>query len=125
MKFSTLTIILFLFSCSTSGDGDPLVIQSIDKRGTDGNNAEFCSDFILTLEQVKWFFNKARKVSVQEIHDEYDYLPCYIKGTAKTNGQMCEWEIRAGGTGSLSCENRYSYYACDDCDSIFAGESSH
>lgn len=90
-------------------------VTEVTGRGTDGDSGSFCSDFSLTDKQAQHYFDKARQVSAKEVHDQYEYLPCYAKGTAKRDGQICEWEIRAGGTGYFTCGEDASLTACGDC----------
>ena len=84
---------------------------------------EFCSDFSLTDNQAFEFLGKSREVTIEEFHNDYDYLPCYVKGVTTWHSSKCEFEIRAGGTVELSCENGEGYLlVCDACDYLLGGK---
>lgn len=78
-----------------------------------------CRDFQLTENQSVQFLNQSSAISAREIHDHYNYLPCYVKGTVINEGQECDFTIRAGGTAELVCDGGESYIlACDDCEGL-------
>lgn len=52
-------------------------------------------------KEIQQFFIEADVKTPREIHDEFEYLPCYIRGTALVGGQTVTWEIRAGGTAEI------------------------
>ncbi len=79
------------------------------------------SDIDLSNDEAAQFFQLARNVDFSEIHDHYNYAPCYIEGWLKLNGHLCDWKIRAGFTGSISCDGREKYYVCENCEDIFLG----
>lgn len=114
-----LLILALITLLSTSGcakEGKPdLEVTGVTGKGTDSDSGAFCADFSLTSEQAQRYFDKAQRVSATEIHDHYDFLPCFVKGEARLNGQACEWEIRAGGTGQFTCGKESSLTACKDC----------
>jgi len=75
----------------------------ITSTGVDGASVgEFCKEFKLSVAQVKTFFSRAAIVTQREIHDHYDFLPCFVRGRANFHGYPATWEIRAGGTGSIT-----------------------
>jgi hypothetical protein len=69
-------------------------------RGVDQDGA-FCQDFSLDAVQVRRFFDAAVIVDADQWHHEYDYLPCYVRGTAIKGTTEVSWEIRAGGTATV------------------------
>ena len=77
------------------------------------------SDVNLDNREVKEFFNKGRAVDHKVIHDHYNYAPCYIEGTLKYKSTVCEWQIRAGATGYIKCDDQTQYYVCDTCVELF------
>lgn len=95
----------------------------IDSIGHDGERA-FCESFKPNRAQVAAFFKNARVIDAATLHHEYDYLPCYVKGTLKFVDQSekrCDFSLRAGGTAELVCEGERSYiFACDVCSDPFS-----
>lgn len=113
---------LVLIACGKSEDSsksenvvfsDVVVMDS----GVDEENA-FCKNFKLTNEQAVSFFKRSHLISTKIMHDKYDYLPCYVKGTSKIKDKKCNWEIRAGGTSEISCSDTNYILACDKCDDL-------
>lgn len=78
------------------------------------------NDVDLNKTQVAEFFRRARNVESKVLHDHYDLAPCYIQGTLRYQFRSCEWEVRAGSTGSITCSKRLEYFVCDTCDDLFA-----
>lgn len=65
------------------------------------------------------FFSRARQVDYKTLHDNYELAPCYVEGTLNRQGKSCDWQIRAGATGSVQCGEQKLYFACDSCDDLF------
>lgn len=65
------------------------------------------------------FFSRARQVDYKTLHDNYELAPCYVEGTLSRQGKSCDWQIRAGATGSVQCGEQKLYFACDSCDDLF------
>jgi hypothetical protein len=91
-------------------------------HGSDQANS-LCEKFNLTDNEVLAFFKKSEEVVGIAIHYEYDYLPCYVKGTISVDhdktSKKCEFTIRAGGTSELACPNEEAkFYACKKCDDL-------
>jgi len=85
-----------------------------DKKGA------FCEDFRLTTEQVRTFFKKAKKITSFEVHNEFQWLPCYVYGSIIDNGQKYEWEIRLIGICKLvTPTGEIVWLGCKNCDEIF------
>ena len=78
------------------------------------------SDVDLSRNQVTDFFHRARQVESKVLNDHYDLAPCYIQGTLKYRFATCEWEVRAGATGSITCDKHIQYFVCDDCEDLFS-----
>ena len=79
--------------------------------------SSLCEKFNLTNNEALEFFKKSKEVDGITIHYEFDYLPCYVKGTISINQDKtiknCEFTIRAGGTAELNCpgdETRFYAY---------------
>jgi hypothetical protein len=69
--------------------------------------------------QAREFFSKAREVDYKTLHDNYELAPCYAEGTLTRQGKSCDWQIRAGATGSVQCGEQKLYFACDTCGDLF------
>jgi hypothetical protein len=107
-------------ACSSFGNKqDKLSNVAITERGADTGGG-FCKDFAMTPAQVSAFFGRAQPVDAPTLHDKFDHLPCYIRGTAAWEGQLAAWEIRAGGTGTLVVKGGTAQlYGCSTCDDLF------
>ena len=77
------------------------------------------TDVDLTHAEALAFFQQSKLVDSKVIHDHYVYAPCYIEGTLKYRGNVCDWNIRAGQTGAINCKGEELFFACDECDSLF------
>ncbi|MES2675872.1 MAG: hypothetical protein V4660_16650 [Pseudomonadota bacterium] len=100
---------------------------NVTTRGSDEPDS-FCQNFNLTNQEVLTFFTRAKEVSAKEIHDQYDYLPCYVKGTialkdSSSTLRGCTFHIRGGGTAELACDNEeIKLYVCKTCNNLFKVE---
>jgi len=117
------TLTLTLTACATSA----IDVHAIsDVYVTDFNSAdkEHCrrSDVDLSHSQARDFFLRAKQVDRQILHDHYNYAPCYIEGILKYRSKSCDWEIRAGATGHITCGDITEYFACDNCDDLFSSK---
>lgn len=121
VKSVQMVILIFIASfvvtaCSPKKSADTLVVTKVTESGTDEGKIEFCSDFSLSQRSAQAFLQQARTVTVEELHNSYDHLPCYTRGEAKLGKEKCHWEIRAGNTGELMCDSGTTkLLACDDC----------
>ena len=88
-------------------------------RGTDVEGA-FCADFDLDSSAAADFFASANVIDAADMHDHYDYLPCYVRGTAKDKASDVVWEIRAGGTATVQAPNgAIIFLGCRKCADDF------
>jgi heat shock protein HslJ len=95
----------------------------IVSRGQD-KGGEFCRNFTLTPAQVERFFSLATVRSAQQLHDDFDHLPCWVRGTGKSRRGSFEWEIRAGGTASIRlADGRVELLGCDKCDTLLTSKA--
>ena len=115
---ATATMPLLSGGCQS---GTPIKVTEVSGSGsgsgsgTENNIPAFCSGFSLSPEQAQMFFDRAEEISPREMHDAYDYLPCYVRGKASYGAQVCEWEVRVGGSGQITCGEKSILMACRDC----------
>lgn len=120
-RWLLLVALSFASGCSnaerTQGTLDKVRIA---ERGTEAGG-DFCRDFDMTPAQVTAFFKRAQLVDAARLHDKFDHLPCYIRGTAVREGEAATWEIRAGGTGKITVKKTAVtlLYGCSACDDLF------
>ncbi|WP_019602770.1 hypothetical protein [Teredinibacter turnerae] len=120
-----LTIVcclLVLTGCSANSSqatANAIFHVQITATGSD-QGGEFCNNFSLSNAQVETFFKKSRELTYQQLHNEFDYLPCFVKGTLQRNQQQCDFTLRAGATAELACnDNTQYFYGCTTCDNLF------
>lgn len=112
-RFLFRLLVLTLFGCAASQD--PFTEVRITEQGFD-QGGEFCKDFGPTTFEIEEFFSKAQVKKSREIHDDFDYLPCYIRGLAMHKQEKVSWEIRAGGTATVAYPNGSQIeLGCIDC----------
>ena len=93
----------------------------VTARGQD-DGGEFCADFAMTPAQARSFFGRASVVTAMALHDRYERLPCWVRGTARDAAGEWRWEVRAGGTARLEAPSGdVTLLACDRCDELFGG----
>ena len=125
VTFNLLIISAALFfSCSRTIESNrviknPTNIQIL-KIGSEEQDA-FCKAFKLNEPQIALYFSEADKITSRIIHDEYDWLPCFVRGTLKSNDSEYRWEIRAGGTAEITSvkTGEVTWYGCKNCNDLF------
>ena len=112
---------MFLASCASHGVNqlDITEVYVSDFRSEDMASCR-PSDVDLNHHEAGEFFKRARQVEYRIIHDNYNHAPCNIEGVLKHRSRVCEWEIRAGGTGLIECRGEVRYFVCDTCDDLFS-----
>lgn len=86
---------------------------------------EFCKEFNLTPEQAEEFFSRATELDARRLHDQFDILPCWVRGQLRSGQGESQWEIRAGGTARIVSENGTAVLlGCDECDDLLSGEAA-
>jgi len=110
---------LFAAGCATAPPmGAALDEVHIDSRGAEAGG-DSCADFALTAAQARYFLARSVVVSARQQHDDWDILPCYVRGTARSASGVWHWEIRAGGTATLETPaGDTELRACSDCDAV-------
>ncbi|WP_299592941.1 hypothetical protein [uncultured Microbulbifer sp.] len=114
-RLLVITWITLFAGCAPPNDSSEIEITAVNGSKTDNNEIQFCSDFTVSVESTQKFFKKAEPISLKQLHDNYDYLPCFSYGTANVGDESCSWEMRAGNTAELQCGNTVQYFACDIC----------
>jgi len=124
LAFATfLGVALSLPGCAATPARPTFDDLQVIARGQD-SGGEFCSDFALTVAQARTFFAKSAAVDAMTLHDRYDLLPCWVRGTARDARGLWRWEIRAGGTARLeSPAGDVTLLACDACDELLGGRA--
>ncbi|MDH5545400.1 MAG: hypothetical protein OEZ43_07400 [Gammaproteobacteria bacterium] len=108
--------LLLVASCTQSLDtNNRIAVVSVDQAGTDENKAEFCSDFNLSKADAQSYFDKAEVISAETMHDEFEFLPCFVRGKCQLNDKSCQWEIRAGGVAHVDFGEKTEIYGCNSC----------
>lgn len=112
--------VLFLISCSSNVMNTKFIKNLyVDDFYSDEPTNCTTSDVDLNHLQSLQFFKRAKVVEYRILHQHYELAPCYIEGPLIYKGEPCEWEIRAGATGSIKCNDKEWYFACEDCDDLF------
>ena len=114
-------IALALAGCASAPQpGAALDEVRVDSRGADPGGGA-CGDFALTAAQARYFLARSVVVTDRQLHDGWDVLPCYVRGTARSSAGVWRWEIRAGGTATLETPSGATELrACADCDAVIA-----
>ena len=74
----------------------------------------------LTPEDVKVFFTKAKPMTQKTMHDEYDYMPCWVEGKTISSGGTSTWRIHPIGVGEITLpDNTHQLLGCNTCDEQF------
>jgi hypothetical protein len=104
---------------AAAGSPQAAIIR-VTGHGVDEGNASICEDFRLTEAQAQEFFAKAEAVTAEQIHDDYDVLPCWAQGTTESGAGKTTWKIRAGGTAEITdSKGDVTYLGCKTCDELF------
>jgi len=120
VKFIPLFFIAYLTSCTcTTATPDLFQNLFVDDFYSDDIHACTTSDVELNNVQARAFFNRAKVVEYKILHDHYEIAPCYIMGPVNYRGKQCTWKIRPGGTASITCGNKTTYFVCDDCEGLY------
>ena len=107
-------IITLLISCYVS-DKSRFIVLGVEGIDTINDISDYCKGFSLTKSQVENYFLEANIISIEKIHTEYDVLPCFVYGSGQLNGEVCEWQINAGGTGHINCDSHSLLTGCKHC----------
>ena len=61
----------------------------------------FCADFLLSSRQAALALEQSRRITQEQYLQQFDFLPCYVRGIARLAGDLVRWELRAGGNGTI------------------------
>ena len=119
LKLLAAVAALMLAGCASAPQpGAALDEVRVDSRGADPGGGA-CGDFALTAAQARYFLARAVVVTDRQLHDGWNVLPCYVRGTARSSAGVWRWEIRAGGTSTLETPSGGTELrACSDCDAV-------
>jgi len=119
-RLGLLLVCLLIASCAASQRVEHL-ITDVYVEDFQTENIENCkpSDVDLSNSEARQFFMRSTQVEYKTIHDHYNVAPCYIEGTLKFNGDVCDWKIQASAIGSITCMKIVDYYSCDSCEDLF------
>ena len=114
---------LALAGCASAPQpGAALDEVRVDSRGADAGGAAACVGFALTAAQARYVLARSLVVTERQLHEGWDVLPCYVRGTARTAAGVWRWEIRAGGTATLETPSGTTELrACSDCEAVLGG----
>lgn len=120
-RYIFILIVLPYILCNTTVaelfDEDYLVV--IKGFHTDRRDA-FCKEWRISEDQVKIFFERAKRMTQEELHQEYDWLPCYASGEIYDKSGMYKWVIRLIGIGIIRMPNGETLqFGCKTCEEIF------
>ena len=103
-------LLFLLQACSTHLPPRPspadLEVSHIYEHVYNNPQDHFCFEFELTKAQAQAYFYDAIFIHISQIHYDYPWLPCYVRGRGTYHGSHCEWEIRAGGLGAILCNGK-------------------
>jgi hypothetical protein len=110
----TIAVLVWLQGCVAGPSLGPAQKVAIAGTGGERPNDPECRGFKLSLHEAQRFLNRAKIITPYELHDSYDWLPCYVTGTAEFRGLPATWLIRLGGTGSITILGEFTYSIADE-----------
>ncbi|GEM_PF-1238456 len=113
-------VLLFglLVSACNAGSGTQFNSVTVIESGYEGDS-EWCSDFNLTSEEAGDFLEKTKELTVNQYHNEYEHLSCYVKGTTRYKEASCQFTVWAGATAELTCDDGQEFLlGCSSCELI-------
>lgn len=118
-----LAAVICLVACERPGAQEfaPATLTDVFAADFHSDKPAFCDalDTDLSHADAQAFFTRSRVVSSKELHDHYDIAPCHLEGVAKDGALLCDWKIRPGGTGLVSCGEKTWNVVCDDCEDLY------
>jgi hypothetical protein len=128
-KFGTVILLILIFSkLGFPGElkfpPDHYILKNIEsgvKKGKRQPQILFCRGFTLNEKQIKEYFSKANIIDEYKANHEYDWAPCYVRGTMEWDHLEAKWEINALQTAVVRFKNGdVLYFICKGaCDHMF------
>jgi hypothetical protein len=111
-----LILVSFLVSGSalagpTLGEPQNIVVKTTG-RDESPYDTHPCK-FSLTPRQARAILRRAVIITPFEEHDNFDWSPCFVSGTATFRGYPATWTIRELGTGSITFYEEFTYRIAD------------
>jgi hypothetical protein len=78
-----------------------------------------CTRFVVTPQQIRQYFRRARPVSRRDFMHELDWSPCMAIGDLKlADGRTARWSVQQYGLGTLYIDHRSHYFHCEKCSLV-------
>ena len=103
-----VAIPLVLASCAT-----PQVGRFSNVLVTHEAKSANCAGFNVTNQSARNFFTRAKRISAAELHDLYDYGPCFVAGSLVVDSETWRWELGSGGTARVFPPEREPFLIAD------------
>lgn len=112
-----LSVMLLLGAPAAALDG--LRDVHVQRVGADEPNA-FCAGFLLSNGQAARALQQSVQITREQYLQRFQFLPCYVQGTAQLGADPVAWEIRAGGNGTImTADGKVVHLGCAECERTF------
>jgi hypothetical protein len=106
---------LLLFTCQKASKVPRFVITG---HGSDKPDPICKAD--LTTTDIKEFFDKAKPITAQTMHDDYNYMSCWVEGKTITPSGTATWKIHPIGVAEVTLpDHTQQLLGCNTCDELF------
>jgi len=115
------TIFFGILSCDSA---ENIIILKVNKAVYTGSQADplakACSNWELSLKDVKTIFMLSKEVQREELHHRFYHLPCEIKGEALLNDKPISFTLNGASYIKINAD-KFFYKACDTekCKPLF------
>lgn len=127
----------FAGACAGNGDGDQnpaailgesYKILNITSGITSGDEsaAKLCKGFIMSEKNIRTFLKMARPITEEQVHNNFDWAPCFVKADLATSKHTAIVEIHASGIASVSLDGKpFVKIGCaEECDDILKSKGN-
>ncbi|WP_087018007.1 hypothetical protein [Thaumasiovibrio subtropicus] len=130
-----IVIAILSFSGTTVANQDAALIDSSPLDGLHINSEDIeIRQFVsgngdcdirqvnLDLSSITQYFDRAANAPERELKTAENALYCFVSGVARYQGDSaCLWQIHSDTTGTLSCNNKTTYFRCntESCAKLF------
>jgi hypothetical protein len=114
-NYFLVLVISLVFSSTLAGPtlGEPKnVVVETTGRDESPHDTHRC-EFSLTARQARAFLRRAVIITPFEEHDNFNWSPCFVSGTATFRGHAATWTIRELGTGRITFYEAFTYHIAD------------